>query len=282
MGLVKIKNIAFLGYDFFYSTFENLLENGYDIKWLFTNECDNKYNFNQRIIYHATQLGATISFNPISKNDIYNLIKNNCDLIIAASYPFKIPIVEGMPPAINIHPTMLPKGRGPWPIPCTILKGLTESGVTIHKVDASFDTGDILIQKEFSISELDNLETLSCKSQIIASQLCVDFLKNFEHLWLHSKPQGKGSYWKMPTFEDRELKWENSIWEINRVSRAFGKFDSLAQFDNSDWIIKDLTVWQEKHNLKVGTVAHKTNKEIVIAAIDGFVCLRFFELDLDI
>lgn len=47
---------------------------------------------------------------------------------------------------IGMHPTLLPKGRGRAAIPWAILKGLPETGVTMFKMDAGVDTGDILAQ----------------------------------------------------------------------------------------------------------------------------------------
>jgi len=47
---------------------------------------------------------------------------------------------------IGMHPTLLPLGRGRAAIPWAILKGLPETGVTMFKMDAGVDTGDILAQ----------------------------------------------------------------------------------------------------------------------------------------
>lgn len=276
-----IKNVAFLGYDFFYSALEKLIEKGCQIKWLFTCECDNKYNFNTRVLRQAHLTGANISLKRITKSDILNLVENGCDLIVSASYPYKIPVVEKMPPAINIHPTLLPEGKGPWPLPCVIMQGLKENGVSIHKIDSSFDTGDILLQKKIPVFRNDNLETLSSRSQILAAELLEHLLDNFNSYWENAIPQSKGNYWAMPSYEDRELKWSSSIWEIEKTARAFGKFDSLAKFDGLEWIVKDLTVWEENHTFEVGKVIHRTDKEVVISAKDGFVCIRFFEPDPD-
>lgn len=47
---------------------------------------------------------------------------------------------------IGMHPTLLPKGRGRAAIPWAILKGLTETGVSMFKMDEGVDTGDIIAQ----------------------------------------------------------------------------------------------------------------------------------------
>ncbi len=126
--------IAFCGYDFFYDCFEYLLAEKHQILKVFSIECDNKYNFNERIREKSAKLHIPFTLDKITLEDIKLLQAEGCELIVVAAYPHKIAVYEGMPKAINIHPTLLPEGKGPWPLPLIILKELTESGVTIHKI----------------------------------------------------------------------------------------------------------------------------------------------------
>src|SRR3989338_4052077 len=52
---------------------------------------------------------------------------------------------------VNVHPSLLPKYRGPSPIQTAILNGDTETGVSIMVVDTEVDHGPILVKREFSI-----------------------------------------------------------------------------------------------------------------------------------
>ena len=52
---------------------------------------------------------------------------------------------------------------------------------------------------------------------------------------------------------------------------------SYCKFDNECWLVFRLLAWPTQHNVEVGTVAHKTNTEIIVAASDGFVSLQYFE-----
>src|SRR3990167_542005 len=74
------------------------------------------------------------------------------DLFIVASYGKIIPksILE-YPKfgALNVHPSLLPKFRGPSPIQSFILSGEEKTGVTIMLMDEQVDHGQILSQKEF-------------------------------------------------------------------------------------------------------------------------------------
>ena len=85
----------------------------------------------------------------------------------------------------------------------------------------------------------------------------------------------------MPDESDRTLNWNYDVERLKKISKAFGKFDSFAVFDNKEWVVQDINVWHENHNLVPGTVVHRMNKEVVIAAKDGYVCLRFYSIDPD-
>ncbi len=54
---------------------------------------------------------------------------------------------------INVHPSMLPKYRGPAPIQWAVLNGDTKTGVTTMYMDEELDSGDIILQEEIEISE---------------------------------------------------------------------------------------------------------------------------------
>lgn len=272
--------IAYCGYDFFFSCFEDLLINNHQIIKVFSFECDNKYNFNERLEGKAK--GENISFtkNKITIDDIKDLEDRGCKLIVVAGYPYKIPTVSKILKVINIHPTLLPEGRGPWPLPHIILKRLSKTGVTIHKITDKWDSGDILIQDSFNVSEKDNLETISAKSQISARKILSKLLDDLSKYWDTAIPQiGVESYWKMPTIEERTIKWDMTVDEIDKIIRAFGKFESYAHFEDSDWLIQDAICWKENHEYAPGEVVHKMSKEIVIAAKDGLVCIRNYSLD---
>jgi methionyl-tRNA formyltransferase len=145
-----------------------------------------------------------------------------------------------------------------------------------------WDQGDILTQKEFKLSEGENLETLSAKVKLAAKDLAIGTIEKLAYYWDHAEPQGIGSKWDMPNWDtDRTISWRMSVEEIDRMSRAFGKMDVGASFEGRDWIVKGLSVWKEIHNFEPGYVALSEPSLKVIAALDGFVCLRFFEQDPD-
>ncbi len=72
---------------------------------------------------------------------------------------------------INIHPSLLPKYRGPSPIQSAILKGDKLSGITIIKMDEKIDHGPIIYQEQIELSDYDNFDTLSNKMFLRAGEI---------------------------------------------------------------------------------------------------------------
>lgn len=277
--MIKLK-IAYFGYDFFWGCLDVLQKNGHEIVKLFTFETDNIYNFNTKVIEIASKTSIPIQLDKVTHDNIIELIDTGCELIVSAAYPYKIPVSKHIK-GINIHPTLLPEGRGPWPLPYIILNDLTASGVTIHRLEEEFDMGNILIQDKFEVTNTDDLESISCKSQLIANQILSKLIGDFDKYWNNSTQQGQGSYWPFPSEEKQTINWNDSIKNIDKTARAYGKLESIAKFEDKTWVVKDLTAWEEKHAYQIGSVVHKTNKEIVIAASDGLVCLRHYAEDIN-
>ncbi len=65
--------------------------------------------------------------------------------------------------AINVHASLLPKNRGPNPVQWAIMRGESETGVTLHFMDEGFDSGDICAQRSVPIDAEDTWVTLSAK-----------------------------------------------------------------------------------------------------------------------
>ena len=72
---------------------------------------------------------------------------------------------------INIHGSLLPRGRGAAPIQAAILAGDQETGITIMKMDAGVDTGPMLSQRAIPISPEDTAGTLFEKLAPIGAEL---------------------------------------------------------------------------------------------------------------
>jgi methionyl-tRNA formyltransferase len=124
---------------------------------------------------------------------------------------------------LNVHTSLLPKYRGAAPIQWAILNDEPETGVTIMKMDAGLDTGDILTQRATPIRPEDNAETLHDRLAQIGAELLVETISDYVAGKIPPRPQQAELATHAPKIrkEDGRIDWRLSartIW--NRV-RAF-------------------------------------------------------------
>jgi methionyl-tRNA formyltransferase len=153
------------------------------------------------------------------------------ELIIVAAFGFILPpAVLSLPKfaCLNVHPSLLPRHRGPSPVANTILRGDELTGVTIMVMDAGMDTGPILAQKKVGISFMDTTGSLSSKLADVGAALLLETLPK----WLGGelKPQAQdeeqATYSKLITGKDAEIDWHLSALELWRRVRAYNPWPS--------------------------------------------------------
>lgn len=104
------------------------------------------------------------------------------DLFIVASYGKIIPTdILNLPShgVLNVHPSLLPKYRGPSPIESFLLSGDMSTGVTIMKLDELMDHGPLLVQSSFTISPYANAGTLEVECGQRGGELLVSILPHY-------------------------------------------------------------------------------------------------------
>jgi methionyl-tRNA formyltransferase len=120
---------------------------------------------------------------PENNNSLHSLISNlKSDLLIVAAYGKLIPNdVLKLPThgAINIHPSLLPKYRGPTPIQTALLNGDNTSGITFIKMDEQMDHGPILHQIPFTLEETDTFGWLMQSKFAQAAQILPHVIENY-------------------------------------------------------------------------------------------------------
>lgn len=223
--------IVYFGFDLFADCFKKICEQkSIEVMAVYTFKTDNIFEFNSEIRVIAAAHNIPVFSDKITPEKLEEYFENGCELTVSAGYIHKIPILSRPDfKGINIHPALLPIGRGAWPYPVTILKGLRRSGVTIHKITDKFDEGDILLQRGFSVESEETLDTLTQKSQIVAKDLITECLYDFSALWENAKPQGKGEYWPEPQDSDRTITSDMPLFLAKKIVRAFGSYGVIFE-----------------------------------------------------
>lgn len=174
----------------------------------------------------AQKYGISV-IQPLKIKDAKNKIeKLNPDLIILAAYGKIIPKeILDIPKhgSLNIHPSLLPRWRGPSPVQYTILNGDKETGVTIMKMAEKVDSGSILAQKEIKLEGNETDDTLHDKLGKLGADLLVETIAKWLKGEIKEKTQdeSKATYTKILKKEDGRINWQKSAKEIERQIRAF-------------------------------------------------------------
>ncbi len=121
---------------------------------------------------------------------------------------------------INLHASLLPKYRGAAPINWVLINGETKTGVTSMFMDEGMDTGDILIQREIEIKEVDNSGTLHDKLSRMGSDIILETLDGIEKGTISRTKQDASIATYAPKLkkEDCLIDWKLDAKEIvNRI-----------------------------------------------------------------
>lgn len=220
------KKVVYFGLDGLCACLELLEKKGYDIVYICT-MLDDRYDRTIQIQKYAAEHQIPCDTEKITKQKIEDFEAMGATLMIVAGYVWKIPVSLRIR-QVNIHPAYLPVGRGSWPMPVAILKGM-DSGVTLHKLSQRLDEGDILLQEKITIMSQDHLESLMEKIEAVAVKLLEEFLEHEDTYWEKAYPQGEGEYWKEPEDEKRTFKLSDDREKIARILRAFYGYGSLCK-----------------------------------------------------
>src|SRR5439155_12943438 len=105
---------------------------------------------------------------------VERLQREHPDAIVIAAYGQILPrAVLDLPPlgCINVHPSLLPRHRGPSPIPAAILAGDDTTGASIMVLDEGMDSGPVLAQTTLPIDAEDDAQTLAPRLAEVGARL---------------------------------------------------------------------------------------------------------------
>ncbi len=156
---------------------------------------------------------------------VYNNINDynfNPDFIVVASYGVILrDNVLGSAQTVNIHPSLLPKYRGPSPMLTALFNGDKKSGVCLMEMAAEVDAGDIYMCREFDIGEDDNNSDVENTDSKLSSVMLNEFLSE-PNKYPKQKQIGNPTFTKKFTKEDLIIDWNKSATDIHNQIRSIG------------------------------------------------------------
>jgi len=183
----------------------------------------------------------------------------------------------------NIHFSELPKYKGMYTSVWPILYADSQSGITLHKIDSGIDTGDIIAQKTFYLSESDRSQDCYRKYIDNSKTLLTEWFAKIINNQIQPAKQSaiNSTYFSKKTidYSNLSIDFNKTAWQIKRQIYAFSfRPYQLLSFDNKN--ISDVKIKTENSKLKPGTVISENEDCLTITTIDYDIELYFDKLDL--
>jgi methionyl-tRNA formyltransferase len=169
---------------------------------------------------------------------------------------------------LNVHASILPAYRGAAPIVHTLLNGEKETGVTIMKIDAGMDTGDILSIEKVPVSLETTAGELEDSLALLGSELLVKTLVDYASNKLAPVSQNPdlATYASMISKEMAQIDWENDSMQIHNLIRAMnprpGAFTSFRNVEVKVW--RSHPIQGDEKSNRSGSVVDICNESIIV------------------
>ena len=236
--------------------FNELDTNFFDIIGVVTksqNRISRNPNLNNELNIQSNKNFDIYRINKFTDEMKLKLTQLNPTIIIVASFGLILPDYILKIPAlgvINIHPSLLPKFRGPSPISSAIIEGMERTGVSIIKMVKELDAGPILFQEEFEIDENYNAEQLGLKMFNLAAKNLNQTVKKIVDKSISeiSQDHSLATYTKMVKKDDGLINWTESGELIIRKLKAYSQWPGVYTHWNNKRIIIKEAEFQKKEN----------------------------------
>lgn len=166
------------------------------------------------------------------------------DVICVSCFPRRLPpAILNLPPlgCLNVHPSLLPRFRGPAPLFWALQAGVAQTGVTIHFMDEQFDTGDVALQRPFPLPNGATHAELETSLAQLGGDLLVEVLQKLAGGTLPRQPQPPGftsDSWPQDADFALEINWS--------ARHAFNFMRGTANWERPYFVqVAGKTVWLE-------------------------------------
>ena len=276
--------IVFMGTpDFAVSVLSRLIDKGHDIAAVYS-QPDRLSGRGRKLVptptkRFAEERGLDVRQpKSLRPEDEYEALASlHAEVIVVAAYGlFLPPDALEIPPlgCLNIHPSLLPRYRGPSPVVSAILNGDAKTGVTIMKLDEGMDSGPILAQERVSIDEGETTPVLTRRLFDLGADLLVDTLPRWSSGDIQATPQdeSRATFTTIVKKEDGEIDWTDDAARIARMVRAYEPWPGTFTYWEGK-LLKILNATSMAGDAPPGQVIGLNDGDIGIGTGDGLLAV---------
>lgn len=159
---------------------------------------------------------------------------------------------------VNVHPSLLPKYRGPSPLQAVLLAGETETGISIMAMDEKMDHGPLYCQQSIPLAPRETLETLQEKIAHAAPSILLATLTDIEHqrISTHQQDHSKATFCKLIKKEHGAVIWHDfDAHYIERMTRALWPWPGVfTSVDQKRLLLREVRILSEMRDYPPGTL----------------------------
>lgn len=227
----------------------------------------------------ATELGIPV-LQPEKLRDpefLQTLYALKADIFVVIAFRMLPELVWNHPPqgTINLHASLLPKYRGAAPINWAIINGETESGITTFRLKHEIDTGDLLLQEKFVLSEDETAGSLYEKLCQAGAELVLQTLRGLESGTLNEQPQLSSTDTpRAPKLskETGHIDWKQPAKRIEQLIRGLNPHPSAwTKMDGKILKIHQAKTGEPCKEIVPGTLHYQKGKNLKIACYDQWL-----------
>lgn len=193
------------------------------------------------------------------------------DIAVVAAYGRLIPdavLQISRLGTLNIHPSLLPRWRGPSPIQSAIAGGDAETGVSIMLLDAEMDHGPLLAQTRVPLTGTERYTDLETQLSDAGASLLTETLPGFVSDTITPQPQNheQATFCALLTRDSGRIDWSKSAAEIERMERAFDPWPGIWTewtFENTKLRVKLFEAAIEQTDIAPGSLLEKNGRLLV-------------------
>lgn len=184
---------------------------------------------------------------------------------------------------LNVHPSLLPRWRGATPIPAAILARDAETGVSVQRIAAELDSGDIVARARFPLDGTVTSASLSERCAGLGAELLVRALDAIEDGTASPEPQdaSEATWCSELGKDDGLVDWKLDALEIDARVRAFQPWPGAFTFLRGERLalLESRPVSGEDSGREPGTVlALDSARGLMVQTGRGLLALRRLQL----
>ena len=216
----------------------------------------------------------------------------HANLQVVVAFRMLPEVVWAMPEygTFNVHAALLPQYRGAAPINWAIINGETETGVTTFFLDHDIDTGRIILQKPFAISDDADVEYVYDGLMHLGAQLCLETLNAIiaadghpESIPQDTVSDGSAVSTAPKIFKETcEIDWTKTAKQVYDFVRGLspvpGAWTTLVAPDGKETVLKVYKTRKTGRKGQGSGVLSVVDRTLCISAADD--CLEIVELQL--